>query len=372
MAFVGLALAQESDTYAWKPESKLLDKIHVLQKEVSVERLSVVRLLPLLMRWWSEMRPEIVFIPSYSPFSSTILLGICVLTGTPAVMMNDTHAGTTDTAGWKMLLKHAVVRLFSAGLVAGTPHCRFFGSLGISSNRLRIGYDVVDNEYFAAAASRVRDNCDQVRLRRSLPKRFVLSLGRFVAKKNLGVLVRAYAALPQRQEVALVFVGAGEKGDELRALCAEIGLAVVDGPSPGMAQSSCGSVWFYEFQDIEALPDFYALAEAFVLPSRMEEWGLVVNEAMACATPIIVSRAAGCAEDLVMEGVTGRTFDPGSPKELTGVLEVLLSDREAAGALGRRGQAYVRMKFGCNRFQQSAVELATGLLKEKNGGGNAL
>jgi glycosyltransferase involved in cell wall biosynthesis len=60
-----------------------------------------------------------------------------------------------------------------------------------------------------------------------------------------------------------------------------------------------GAVYFYGFRQIEENPVFYALAEAFVLPSLKEEWGLVVNEAMAAGLPVIVSRTAGCAEDLV-------------------------------------------------------------------------
>jgi glycosyltransferase involved in cell wall biosynthesis len=60
-----------------------------------------------------------------------------------------------------------------------------------------------------------------------------------------------------------------------------------------------GAVYFYGFRQIEENAVFYALAEAFVLPSLKEEWGLVVNEAMACSLPVIVSRTAGCAEDLL-------------------------------------------------------------------------
>ncbi|MFM6130821.1 MAG: glycosyltransferase family 4 protein, partial [Sphaerospermopsis kisseleviana] len=67
-------------------------------------------------------------------------------------------------------------------------------------------------------------------------------------------------------------------------------------------EENCGTVFFYGFRQIEENPVFYALAEAFVLPSLKEEWGLVVNEAMACSLPVIVSRTAGCAEDLLPGG----------------------------------------------------------------------
>ena len=138
---------------------------------------------------------------------------------------------------------------------------------------------------------------------------------------------------------ALVFVGSGDLEGALREQARGLGLRVVDrtdwrvngreeGASPraenlkrGKAETTDGgdaaatktrdslpatrdeenrgTVFFYGFRQIEENPVFYALAEAFVLPSLKEEWGLVVNEAMAAGLPVIVSRTAGCAEDLL-------------------------------------------------------------------------
>jgi glycosyltransferase involved in cell wall biosynthesis len=76
-------------------------------------------------------------------------------------------------------------------------------------------------------------------------------------------------------------------------------------------ESDRGAVYFYGFRQIEENAVFYALAEAFVLPSLYEEWGLVVNEAMAAGLPVIVSRTAGCAEDLLPEATASRSMEHG-------------------------------------------------------------
>jgi len=171
-----------------------------------------------------------------------------------------------------------------------------------------------------------------LRVAYGLPERYFLSLGRMVEKKNLATLVSAYAkfcdeslvAGDERQKKAppaLVFVGSGELEGALREQARALGLRVVDCTAAGSQSSgvsrqegaaeNCkpqtehsvenhgGAVFFYGFRQIEENAVFYALAEAFVLPSLYEEWGLVVNEAMAAGLPVIVSRTAGCAEDLL-------------------------------------------------------------------------
>ena len=292
-----------------------------------------------------------------------------------------------------------------------------------------------------------------------LPERYFLSLGRMVEKKNLATLVAAYAKFCDEWRVtsdefarqapaSLVFVGSGELEDSLREQARGLGLLVVDrtdwkvngreeaqegaslkaeklkygkaettdGGDPrtgGQAAAATktrdslpatrdeenrGTVFFYGFRQIEENPVFYALAEAFVLPSLKEEWGLVVNEAMACSLPVIVSRTAGCAEDLLPgseswqcsvgsiqfgenadaddcqlktensleERSNGFVFDPSSVDALSEALRRIadqetkrLSDQETNGLteMGKRSREIVA-KFGCENFARQALSAA--------------
>src|SRR5439155_11820127 len=70
------------------------------------------------------------------------------------------------------------------------------------------------------------------------------------------------------------------------------------------------------FQQYDELPAYYGLASAFIHASTVEQWGLVVNEAMAAGLPVLVSERCGCAADLVEAGVNGFTFDPWQPEAL--------------------------------------------------------
>jgi len=74
------------------------------------------------------------------------------------------------------------------------------------------------------------------------------------------------------------------------------------------------------FKQYHELPEYYARAGAFVHASTTEQWGLVVNEAMASGLPVIVSNRCGCAADLVQEGVNGFTFDPTNVAQLADLM----------------------------------------------------
>jgi 1,2-diacylglycerol 3-alpha-glucosyltransferase len=235
-----------------------------------------------------------------------------------------------------------------------------------------------------------------------LPERYFLSLGRMVEKKNLATLVAAYgrycdewrepecAEIGRRGDqtsdesarqgpVSLVFVGSGELEGALRKQARVLGLAVVDRSNWKAGQSSetrdslpavshkenCGTVFFYGFRQIEENPVFYSLAEAFVLPSLKEEWGLVVNEAMAAGLPVIVSRTAGCAEDLVPHAKFATGAEVGGLAgtddcTLTAESSIQASQRptDTAGSLEQRSNGFVFDPKSCDALATALARAA--------------
>ena len=111
------------------------------------------------------------------------------------------------------------------------------------------------------------------------------------------------------------------------------------------------------FQQVEVTPLFFTRCEAFILPSMYEEWGLVVNEAMACETAVIVSKNVGCASDLVLDGVNGFLFDPTSEEQLLQALEKFVMDTGLTKRLGTEGGKYIK-DWGPARFAEGAMNAA--------------
>lgn len=331
-------------------------------------------LLPLLIR----IRADVLFVPSYWHWSLFANLAGRICRG-KIVMMNESHAATQQATGWKKALKKQIVRRFHGALVGGSPHIRHFANLGLDESRIFVGYDAVDNDYFSRRSRKIRQDPETIRAELELPENYFLNLGRMVAKKNLTTLIRAFALFLKNHPDTrhhLVMVGSGEEEEGLRQLCEQLKLPVVNrthirtragnrtlatvGPSDQDREEEeipdRPAVHFYGFRQIEENPAFYALATAFVLPSSKEEWGLVVNEAMACSLPVIVAREVGCAENLVISGQNGYTFNPASPEELARLLGKI-QDPDRAARMGGQSLKIIE-HWGCERFASGAIQAA--------------
>jgi glycosyltransferase involved in cell wall biosynthesis len=301
-------------------------------------------------------RPAAVAVPGWSDPAALGGLQWCAARKVPAIMMADSTAWDHPRVAWKEWIKRRVLRFASAALVAGTPHAEYLTQLGMDPKRIFDGYDVVDNDYFTAGARQARNNAVELRKQHGLPENYWLASARFVEKKNLPCLVAAYAKYRDQAGRTgdraavwkLVLLGDGPLRESLRRQCDDLGLAQ-DVVMPG-------------FKQYAELPIYYGLARAFVLTSTTEQWGLVVNEAMASALPAIVSNRCGCARDLVKEGQTGAQFDPQQPDKLAEILLRYASQPDALAAMGRAAETLIaewnldRFVNGLRRAAAVAVE----------------
>ncbi len=255
----------------------------------------------------------------------------CRAVGLRVLVRGDSHLRTPRSAV-KSALKYLPYRWFlnriDAHLYVGRANRDYLKAYGVSDDRLFPVPHFVDNVFFARRAEQARTSGESARVRRELriPDEALLFLfvGKFIEKKYPGDFVAA-CALAARRAARPVH-----------------GLLVGDGPlrpaAERIAEQLDAPVRFAGFRNQTDLPVCYAAADALVLPSDgRETWGLVVNEAMACGLPAIVSRQAGCADDLLDEGRTGFTFSARRTDELADrMLQFLDADRQSMSGHARR------------------------------------
>lgn len=307
--------------------------------------------------------PDVVFLNGWADRGALSALRWCLRRRVPAVLMSDSQKHDEKRIWWKEWIKRRIIAGCDAALVAGRRHADYLRWLGFGDKFIAFGYDVVDNDHFARGADAVRRMPD-ARCQWNLPEHYFLCVSRFIAKKNLPVLLQAFAAYSRQAGEAgwaLVLLGDGELRDELEALIVREGLE--------------RKVYLPGFLQYDDLPAYYGLADAFVLASTSDQWGLSVNEAMAAGLPVLISRVCGCVPELVEEGVNGRTFDSQDEVALAQEFARLADpacDLEAMGAASRR----IIANWSLERFSTGFREAAHAARRQVGGtahrGWNAL
>ena len=267
-----------------------------------------------------QAKPDVVAVNGWNDFGSLAAANCCVARGIPMVVMSESAREDELRTWWKEMLKRRVVDLYSAALVGGQRHIDYLVELRMPRERIFTGYDVVDNAYFRRRAEEIRGQKSDVRKQYGLPENYFLASARFIPKKNLPRLIRGYAEYRQKSELAgsaawdLVLLGDGPLRETLNTQLSTLNLKA--------------HVHLPGFKQYDELPVYYALAKAFVHASTTEQWGLVVNEAVASGLPVIVSDRCGCVPELV--NGNGFTFDPFDEQELVERLSQMasLSDDE--------------------------------------------
>src|SRR6476661_8692961 len=285
--------------------------------------------------FWSALEqtnPDIVAVNGWNNFGSLITSDCCVRHRIPMIVMSESARQDEPRTWWKEMIKRRIVDLYSAALVGGKRHVEYLVELGMPRDRIFTGYDVVDNAYFARRAFEIRNSnpsqTDETREKYALPENYFLASARFIEKKNLPRLIRAYAEYRDR----LKGTGVNDPGYNRDAPWDLVLLG--DGPLRETLNAQLSTLNLHPhvhlpgFKRYDELPVYYAFAKAFVHASTSEQWGLVVNEAIASGLPVIVSDRCGCVPELI--NGNGFTFDPTNKDELaTRLLEMAsLSDQE--------------------------------------------
>jgi glycosyltransferase involved in cell wall biosynthesis len=246
----------------------------------------------------------------------------------PIFFGTDAHELTApDAKRWKITAKKWLwPRLFGLAdvvIVHSSGGAALMRSLHIPEGRTALFPYCVDNDWWIDQARRV--DRAAVRARWNVPGGACVVL--FCAKlqpwKSPQDLLAAFvhAASPNTY---LVFAGEGALRQVLEAEARSKG--IID------------RVRFLGFVNQSGLPEIYCASDVLVLPSSYEPFGVVVNEAMLCGCPVIVSDRVGARFDLVKEGETGFTFPSGNVEALAAVLRRAVNDQAELRRMGKAGR----------------------------------
>ena len=213
----------------------------------------------------------------------------------------------------KEIVYRPMLRAFDAHLYVGQRNREYLNHYGVMDARLFFSPHFVDNEWWSGRArdSGVKGFKGSGSSKAEKSVKFLFA-GKFILKKRVMDLLEAASGVP---EARVVLVGDGPLRGQLEERAAR----------PDLKER----VEFAGFKNQQELPAYLAAADCLVLPSDgTETWGLIVNEAMACGTPAIVSTACGCQPDLIVEGETGYSFKLGDVHGLADCLRRFVAQKD--------------------------------------------
>ncbi|BDS07649.1 hexosyltransferase [Oceaniferula spumae] len=313
---VGLAVAGQVQGRPWVAGEDLGGvEIVTLFPDAMYHELDKAAVKKAMKNGLDDLNPDAVGVSGYGMTDSRAALHWCRKNNRVRVLMTESKADDAPRSWWKEAIKRHFVKQFDSAHCGGSPHRAYLQELGMKAERIYDRYDVVDNERFSQAAKAAQADRDAYRELPGLDEdqSYFLVSSRFIERKNIPRLLAAYQLYRTHQPEGwrLIILGTGPDEAKLRSQVSE---------------DKIPDVTFAGFQQFDQLVAYYAFAGAFIHPALQEQWGLVVNEAMACGLPIGVSRTVGAAYDLVQDGVNGYTFDPMDEAAMTEALVKLSSD----------------------------------------------
>lgn len=326
------------------------EDFHVIQ-EASIDRapkylggahghLNSTEVTAALLRELDTIQPQVVFVPGYGFRVSRAALRWCRKHRAGAVMMFESKEDDAHRWWVKEYLKSYWVKKADCAFCGGQLHADYARKLGMSAQRIFSPYSVVDNAFWTerAALARAQRHPEQPPV--------MISVGRFIPKKGLPDLIAAFSE----------FKAQDQQGWRLSLLGDGPDRALLENEINRKGLSDC--VEFAGYCSPEETARRMGLADIFILPSnRGEQWGLVVNEAMAAGLPVIVGRACGCVPDLIGNDETGLTFASGSVAELIAAMTRLARDSTLRDQLAVAGQRRIQA-YSLDAFASAALAAA--------------
>jgi glycosyltransferase involved in cell wall biosynthesis len=339
---VGVEIASYDDIYRWSKSrgSELFRKV-TLFPNMRRNEVAQWRCLRALIRFCLRERVRYLFLCNYEDpviFAAAIVLR---LLGRPVIVMQDSKFDDKQRRIVWELLKWALYLPYN-GALAGSPRtASYLEFLGLPREHILLGYDTV-------SLARIRGLAGAPPAPHGMPHaaRHFTIIARFVPKKNLGMALDAYAryaAAAGGTARELHLCGSGEMEAELRARAASLGTRVR----------------FLGFLQEEGIARTLASSLALLLPSVEEQFGLVVNEAVAMGVPVLLSENCGARDVLVRSGVNGFIVEPDNPDGLAHYMTLLDRDAEEWRRLSRNCAEFAPLADAA-RFAEAVERVLAG------------
>lgn len=289
-------------------------------------------LTPQIWRVLNRERFDVLVIGGWSLLATQLAIVWARLHRVPYLLVSENHL-RENRPRWiravKRLVLPRVIPAAAGHLVTGTLSREHQLHYGARSEDITVFPNTVDVEEYGRRADELRSRRTEIRRALGIPDDAVVvtQVSRFIPFKGLDEGIKAVGLAQARVAVPLhlVLVGSGPLRPELEALAAKLGVPVT----------------FAGWRAGDALFETYAATDIFMLLSRREPWGLVVNEAAAFGLPLILTSGVGAGADLLIPGENGEVVQSGAIEAQAAAVARVADDASLRERYGRRSRELV-------------------------------
>lgn len=301
------ALADRSTTYGFYEEEETHSDVTIAYRSTAAEDLSWWRRLRAYIRHVWGSREDVYFLCHYERPEVFLTAVILRLRMKKVFVMGDSKFDDYQRYVLREVGKSCFYLPYNGALVSGLRSESYLRFLGIRG-KIETGYDTIERGYLKVGEDRLAEDLK--------PRSFFIVINRLVKRKNTELVIKAFAAfcLENKEPTDLMIVGEGPEEQALRSLVEHLGVA--------------SRVNFRGSVPNDRISSLLKNSIGLILMSTSEQWGLVINEAVACSIPVIVSDAVGARDSLVRNFINGFVIETDNLQGLTRAMIAVLSDRD--------------------------------------------
>lgn len=270
----------------------------------------------------------VLFMTGWGWCSAWIGFAACRIAGVPFLLYGDSSFvpdETTVRARLRAGVMRSLFRMTSGFMISGKLNADYYRHYRADARRFFALPWAIDNDRFIEGSRFADGEREAMRARYDIAADdlAVVYSGKLIDRKDPMTLLRALSRMTHR--ATAVFLGDGVLRPALEQYAREHGIRAK----------------FIGFVNQTELPRHYAMCDAFALPSRFDPRATVVNEAMACGLPVLITDRCGPSADIVRHGENGYVFGPGDAGALATDLDALARDAEMRARMSERSREII-------------------------------
>lgn len=273
--------------------------------------------------------PDVLVVNGYYDISLFIAVITAKLLNIKIIVSIDSIEFDKSRMLYKEIYKTIFLKLCDAAFCPGSAAKKYIQKLKMEKSRIFIVNLTPDYKTIEKAWLETFKNREEIKRENNFKPYNFLYVGRLSKEKNLEMLIRSFSRLKNEnnnyEDWGLIIVGSGQDEAELKRNVRDLNI-------PG--------IFFTGKKKLKEVLIYYAISDVLVLPSMGDTWGIVVNEAMICGLPVIVSNKCGSAYDLVKEN--GFIFDPNDDNNLTEIMLKFANKEVSAFEMGEKSKDIIR------------------------------